>query len=48
MGTRVLSLPMRPPSLPLWFGILVAAALIEAETLVVYPLAGDEHRAARP
>jgi len=27
---------------------LVAAALIEAETLVVYPLAGDEHRAARP
>jgi hypothetical protein len=48
MGTRLLSLPMRPPSLPLWLGILVATALIAAETLVVYPLAGDEHRAARP
>jgi hypothetical protein len=47
MGTRVLSLPMRPLSLPLWLGIL-AAALIAAETLVAYPLAGGEHRAARP
>jgi hypothetical protein len=47
MGTRVLSLPMRPPSLPLWLGILVAAALIAAETPVAYPLAGGEHRAAR-
>jgi hypothetical protein len=48
MGTRVLSPPMRPPSLPLWLGILVAAALIAVETRVVSPLAGDEHRAARP
>jgi hypothetical protein len=29
-------------------GILVAAALITVETWVVPPLAGDEHRAARP
>jgi hypothetical protein len=44
----VLSLPMRPPSLALRLWILVAAALIAAETLVVYPVAGGEHRAARP
>jgi len=44
----VLSLPMRPLSLPLWLWILLAAALIAAEMLVVYPLAGGEHRAARP
>jgi hypothetical protein len=47
MGTRLLSLPMRPPSGPLWLGILVAA-LIAAETLVVYPRSGAEHRAVRP
>jgi hypothetical protein len=47
MDTRVLSLPMRPPSLPLWLRIFVAAALIAAQALV-YPLAGGEHRAARP
>jgi hypothetical protein len=35
MGTCVLSLPMRLPSLPLWSGMLVAAALIAVETLVV-------------
>jgi hypothetical protein len=46
MGTCLLS--MRRPSLALWFGILVAAALMAAETLVVDPLAGDEHRATRP
>jgi hypothetical protein len=48
MGMRVLSPPMRPPSLPPWLGIVVAAALIAVETRVVSPLAGDEHRAARP
>jgi hypothetical protein len=48
MGTRLLSLPMRPPSRPPWLGILVAAALIAAETLVVYPRSGADHRAVRP
>jgi hypothetical protein len=48
VGTRLLSLPMSPPSLPLWLAILVGAALIPSETLVVDPLAGDEHRAAQP
>jgi signal transduction histidine kinase len=38
MGSRVLSLPMRPPSPPLSLGILAAAALIGVETLAVYPL----------
>jgi hypothetical protein len=36
---------MLQPSLPLWFGILVAA-LIAAKPLVVYPLADREHRVA--
>jgi hypothetical protein len=44
----VLPLPMRPPSPSLSLWILVAAALIAAEKLVVYPFAGGEHRAARP
>jgi len=35
-------------SLPLWLGILVAAALIAVVTLVVYPFADREHRVARP
>ena len=48
MGTRLLSLPMRPRSRPLWLGILVAAALIAAETLVMYPRSGAEHCAVRP
>jgi hypothetical protein len=48
MGTRVLSLPKRPPSLPLWLRTLVGAALIAAETPMAYPLAGGDHRAARP
>jgi hypothetical protein len=39
---------MRPPSLSLCLCTLVAAALIAAEKLVVYPFAGGEHRAARP
>jgi hypothetical protein len=45
MDTRVLSLPMRPSSLPLWSGIFVAAALIAAQALVVYPRRG--RRASR-
>jgi hypothetical protein len=47
MGTRAVAAetPAVPPLRP-W--ILVAGALIAAETLVVYPLAGGEHRAARP
>ncbi|MEA2146741.1 MAG: two-component system, OmpR family, sensor histidine kinase KdpD, partial [Solirubrobacteraceae bacterium] len=40
--TRVLSLFMRPTSPPLELGIVIAAALIAAETLVVYPV----HRVA--
>jgi hypothetical protein len=47
MGTRLLSLPMRPPSPPLWSGTFVAAASIAAETLLAYALASDEHRAVR-
>jgi hypothetical protein len=47
MGTRAVAADA-PPSLPLWLGILVAAALIAVQTLVVSPRAGDEHRAARP
>jgi hypothetical protein len=39
---------MRPPCLRLSSGIFVAAALIATDTLVVYPLAVGEHRAARP
>jgi signal transduction histidine kinase len=38
MRTRVLSMLMRPTSPPRVVGIVVAAALIAAETLVVYPL----------
>jgi hypothetical protein len=38
MGTRVLSLLMRPMSSPLAWWIVVAVALIVAETLVVYLL----------
>jgi hypothetical protein len=38
MRARVLSLLMRPTSPPLLLGIVVAAALLAAETLVVYPL----------
>jgi hypothetical protein len=45
MGTRLLLLPMRPPPR---LGVWVAAASIAAGTPVVDPLAGDEHRAARP
>jgi hypothetical protein len=38
MGTRLLLLPMRPPSLPLWWGIWVAPA----ETVAGDLLAGVE------
>jgi hypothetical protein len=38
MRTRVLSLLLRPMSPPLASWIVVAVALIVAETLVVYPL----------
>jgi signal transduction histidine kinase len=38
MRTRVLSMLMRPTSPPRVVGIVVAAALIAGETLVVYPL----------
>jgi hypothetical protein len=44
-GDGACVLPMLQPSLPLWFGILVAA-LIAAKPLVVYPLADREHRVA--
>jgi hypothetical protein len=47
MGARALSLPMRVPFLWLWLGALVAAAWIAAETLVMDPVAGGEHRVAR-
>jgi hypothetical protein len=47
MGTRAVAADA-PPSLPLWSGISVAAALIAMEMLVVSPRAGDERRAARP
>jgi hypothetical protein len=31
-----------------WFGMVVAGAVIAAETLGVHPLADREHRVARP
>jgi hypothetical protein len=42
MRTRLPSPPMRPRSLALWWGNLVAAALIAAETVAVDPLAGGQ------
>jgi hypothetical protein len=47
MGTSAVAADA-PQFLSLWLWILVAAALIAAATLVVCPLAGGEHRAARP
>src|SRR5262245_62664647 len=38
LSARLLALVVRPTSPPLWLGVLVAAAFITAETLLVYRL----------
>ncbi len=38
LGSRVLSLLVRPTAPPMWLGLLVAAAAISAETLLVVVL----------
>ena len=48
MGTRVLSPPMRPPSPTDVVGNLGGCRVHHGGELVVYPLADDEPRAARP
>jgi hypothetical protein len=45
-GSRVL--PSLQPSLPLWFEMVVGAALMMAQTLEVYPLVDREHGLAQP